>query len=113
MVGKVLQWKRAQPDEAQRVWTELGRSNEALRDTLVELSARAKEDPAGYKDEVRRLAALPASEVGRARLSACRACRSLTTLPARAVVQLVLTLLSSRIRHRRSYTPRIKAARRS
>ncbi|GAA6009539.1 phosphomevalonate kinase [Rhodotorula paludigena] len=62
MVGKVLQWKRAQPDDAQRVWTELGRSNEALRDTLVELSARAKEDPAGYEDEVRRLAALPASE---------------------------------------------------
>ncbi|GAA5846388.1 hypothetical protein JCM9279_001354 [Rhodotorula babjevae] len=62
MVGKVLAWKKASPDEAERVWRELGESNGRLRDTFAALSMRAQEDREAYEDEVARLAGLPASE---------------------------------------------------
>lgn len=69
MVGKVLAWKKANPDEAERVWAELGRSNGKLRDSFAALTARAAEDPSAYEAEAARLAGLPASEV---RLSSAR-----------------------------------------
>ncbi|TNY21498.1 Phosphomevalonate kinase [Rhodotorula diobovata] len=62
MVGKVLAWKKANPDEAERVWAELGRSNGKLRDSFAALTARAAEDPSAYEAEAARLAGLPASE---------------------------------------------------
>jgi len=63
MVGKVLAWKKANPDEAERVWTELGESNGRLRDSFAALGRRAAEDREAYEREVVRLAGLPASEV--------------------------------------------------
>ncbi|KWU44764.1 Phosphomevalonate kinase [Rhodotorula sp. JG-1b] len=62
MVGKVMQWKKAQPEEAERVWNELARANEGLRDVCGELSEAAKRDGEGYAAEVARLAGLPARE---------------------------------------------------
>lgn len=63
MVGKVMQWKKAAPEEAERVWSELGKSNEKLRDVFAELSEAAKEDAGGYEREVAKLAGLTAKEV--------------------------------------------------
>ncbi|BGO92657.1 hypothetical protein NBRC10512_008186 [Rhodotorula toruloides] len=62
MVGKVMQWKKAAPEEAERVWSELGKSNEKLRDVFAELSEAAKEDAGGYEREVAKLAGLTAKE---------------------------------------------------
>ncbi|GAA5907813.1 hypothetical protein JCM8208_001953 [Rhodotorula glutinis] len=62
MVGKVLGWKKANPDEAERVWNDLGESNGRLRDSFEELGRRATQDREGYEREVARLAGLPASE---------------------------------------------------
>ncbi|GAA6054302.1 hypothetical protein JCM3770_001423 [Rhodotorula araucariae] len=62
MVGKVLAWKKAQPEDAERVWGELSRSNAKLRDTFAALTQSAAEDKDGYEREVARLAGLPASE---------------------------------------------------
>jgi phosphomevalonate kinase len=63
MVGKVMQWKKAQPEEAERVWNELARANEGLRDVCGELSEAAKGDGEGYVAEVTRLTGLPVREV--------------------------------------------------
>ncbi|GAA5962554.1 hypothetical protein JCM21900_003675 [Sporobolomyces salmonicolor] len=62
MVGKVMAWKKAQPMEAERVWTELSESNERLREALGALGRRCEEGKAEYEKEVERLAALPAGE---------------------------------------------------
>ncbi|KAG0653691.1 phosphomevalonate kinase [Rhodotorula mucilaginosa] len=62
MVGKVMQWKKAQPEEAERVWNELARANEGLRDVCGELSEAAKRDGEGYVAEVTRLTGLPVRE---------------------------------------------------
>ncbi|GAA5860835.1 hypothetical protein JCM3774_003159 [Rhodotorula dairenensis] len=62
MVGKVLQWKNTQPEEAARVWTALARANEGLRDVSRELSDAAARDEEAYAAEVSRLAGLPAIE---------------------------------------------------
>lgn len=71
MVGKVMQWKKAQPEEAERVWNELARANEGLRDVCGELSEAAKRDGEGYVAEVARLAGLPAREVSRVAIESC------------------------------------------
>lgn len=65
MVGKVMQWKKAQPAEAERVWNELARANEGVRDACAALTAAARKDGKGYGEEVSRLSSKPASEVGR------------------------------------------------
>ncbi|BGP33337.1 phosphomevalonate kinase [Rhodotorula toruloides] len=62
MVGKVMQWKKAAPEEAERVWSELGRSNEKLRDVFAELSEAVKKDAEAYDREVAKLAALPVKD---------------------------------------------------
>ncbi|GAA5991008.1 hypothetical protein JCM10908_006497 [Rhodotorula pacifica] len=62
MVGKVMQWKKTRPQDAERVWSELARANQGLRDACAELSEVAKRDEAGYAAEVARLAGVPASE---------------------------------------------------
>lgn len=78
MVGKVMQWKKAAPEESERVWSELGRSNEALRDVFAELSDAAKKDASAYEREVARLAGATAKEVSFLRRSS--AAISLTPL---------------------------------
>ncbi|GAA5972058.1 hypothetical protein JCM11641_002475 [Rhodosporidiobolus odoratus] len=62
MVGKVLRWKKAQPEEAERVWSALGRSNEALRDVFTELTESQKSGKAEYEEEVERLSQLTVQE---------------------------------------------------
>ena len=71
MVGKVMQWKKAQPEEAERVWNELARANEGLRDVCGELSEAAKRDGEGYAEEVARLAGFPAREVSQLTVERC------------------------------------------
>lgn len=44
MVTKVLAWRREKPEEANRVWSQLQRRNEALAAELVELAANGTED---------------------------------------------------------------------
>ncbi|GEM08792.1 phosphomevalonate kinase [Rhodotorula toruloides] len=82
MVGKVMQWKKAAPKEAERVWSELGRSNEALRNVFAELSEAAKKDTSGYEREVARLAGLSAKE----------ASWSSSTVPFAAAAQRILNI---------------------
>ncbi|GAA5878205.1 hypothetical protein JCM8547_003155 [Rhodosporidiobolus lusitaniae] len=62
MVGKVMQWKKTQPEEAERVWRELGQSNERLREVLGELKKGAEKGREEYEKEVERLSALPVKE---------------------------------------------------
>lgn len=63
MVGKVMQWKKTQPEEAERVWTALAEANEGLKDVCQALSDAAARDEVAYTAEVSRLAGLPAIEV--------------------------------------------------
>ncbi|BGP56515.1 phosphomevalonate kinase [Rhodotorula sphaerocarpa] len=66
MVGKVLQWKKADPEAAQRVWGDLARANESLREVCGELTEGARRDKEEYARETQRLALLPSSERTRA-----------------------------------------------
>ncbi|CEQ41586.1 SPOSA6832_03322, partial [Sporobolomyces salmonicolor] len=93
MVGKVMAWKKAQPMEAERVWTELGESNERLREALGALGRRCDEDKAEYEREVDRLAALPAEE--RPQLTRLRTVQWLDSpLPFAVAAQHILTIRS-------------------
>lgn len=65
MVGKVMQWKKAQPADADRVWNEVARANEGVRDACAALTAAARKDEKAYVDEICRLASISASEVHR------------------------------------------------
>ncbi|BGP17625.1 hypothetical protein JCM10213_001276 [Rhodosporidiobolus nylandii] len=78
MVGKVMSWKKAQPEEAERVWGELGKSNEALKEVFGQLTETARSGKEEYDKEVERLSTLPASEWSSA------------SLPFSAAVQRIL-----------------------
>ncbi|GAA6060373.1 hypothetical protein JCM10212_004557 [Sporobolomyces blumeae] len=62
MVGKVMRWKAADPTEARRVWDELRRSNESLRDDFMRLRQAFESGKEEYLDEVKRLAKLPVAK---------------------------------------------------
>ncbi|GAA6028687.1 hypothetical protein JCM8097_007347 [Rhodosporidiobolus ruineniae] len=62
MVGKVMQWKKAQPEEAERVWRELGQSNERVKEVFTELRKASEDGKEEYEKEVERLSQLPVKE---------------------------------------------------
>ncbi|GAA5917692.1 hypothetical protein JCM5296_002654 [Sporobolomyces johnsonii] len=82
MVGKVMAWKKAQPEEADQVWRELGESNERLREAFGALGRRCEEGKEEYEREIERLAALPVGEW------------SDSSLPFAAAAQHILTTRS-------------------
>ena len=64
MVGKVLAWKKSQPEESERVWNELSRANEELREVFDELRKESeKEGGEEYRNLIGELSQLRASEV--------------------------------------------------
>ncbi|GAA5825099.1 hypothetical protein JCM11251_006098 [Rhodosporidiobolus azoricus] len=62
MVGKVNAWKKAQPEEADRVWRELGEVNERFRELFAKLTEAREKHEEDYVKEVERLSKLPAQE---------------------------------------------------
>ncbi|ORY62731.1 Phosphomevalonate kinase [Leucosporidium creatinivorum] len=62
MVGKVLAWKKAQPEEAKQVWDSLKQSNSDLAESFRVLSTRASEDADAYEKEVQKLSATTSDE---------------------------------------------------
>jgi phosphomevalonate kinase len=63
MVGKVLAWKKAQPEESERVWNELSRGNEDLKEVFSKLRQEEEEDKEGYAKKLEELSKVKASEV--------------------------------------------------
>jgi hypothetical protein len=63
MVGKVLAWKKAQPEEAERVWKELGESNGRIGEVFAALKESRENGKEEYEKEVERLSRLPLNEV--------------------------------------------------
>ncbi|GAA5895553.1 phosphomevalonate kinase [Sporobolomyces salmoneus] len=61
MVGKVMAWKKAQPEESERVWGELSRANEELREVFEELR-RESEGNGEYGKRVEELSRVKAEE---------------------------------------------------
>ncbi|GAA6025542.1 hypothetical protein JCM10207_008893 [Rhodosporidiobolus poonsookiae] len=59
MVGKVLAWKKAQADEAEKVWAQLAASNERVAEACGRLTEAQKAGKEEYEKEVERLSALP------------------------------------------------------
>ncbi|GAA5961348.1 hypothetical protein JCM3765_004382 [Sporobolomyces pararoseus] len=63
MVGKVLAWKKSQPEESERVWNELSRANEVLREVFDELRKESEEGGGeGYRNLIGELSRIKASE---------------------------------------------------
>ncbi|GAA5927018.1 phosphomevalonate kinase [Sporobolomyces koalae] len=61
MVGKVMAWKKADPAGSNRVWQNLSRGNERLRDVFAALRNEWQADHAKYDAQIDELSQLPAS----------------------------------------------------
>lgn len=53
MVGKVLNWKKAQPEDAERVWRELGESNGRVGEAMAVMKAQYASSKEAYEEDVR------------------------------------------------------------
>ncbi|KAG0164849.1 phosphomevalonate kinase [Apophysomyces sp. BC1034] len=62
LVGKVLAWRKAQPEEADALWGELGERNSKVEQHFRDLESTHTDDPATYEDAIRQCAQLKASQ---------------------------------------------------
>ncbi|ORZ01481.1 ribosomal protein S5 domain 2-type protein [Syncephalastrum racemosum] len=52
LVGKVLSWRKANPEESGKLWDALGEANNNVERYFRELSKIASDDPAGYEQAI-------------------------------------------------------------
>ncbi|SGZ02900.1 BQ5605_C033g11234 [Microbotryum silenes-dioicae] len=62
MVGKVLAWKKAEKEQADRIWSELHQANNDFAEILAKLSRGAKENPEFYEEQVQRFTGISSRE---------------------------------------------------
>ncbi|KAI5480837.1 phosphomevalonate kinase [Pseudohyphozyma bogoriensis] len=62
MVGKVLAWKKKDPERAEQLWNELKESNSALAEVFGNIARLASKDDAAFKKEIEQLAATKSDE---------------------------------------------------
>ncbi|GAA5908701.1 hypothetical protein JCM6882_008178 [Rhodosporidiobolus microsporus] len=83
MVGKVNAWKKAQPEEAQRVWKEIGKVNEKFKELFADLTEAKGKSEEEYVKEVERLSKLPTKEWSSASLPFAAAAQNILEFRAR------------------------------
>ncbi|SCZ95139.1 BZ3500_MvSof-1268-A1-R1_Chr11-3g03631 [Microbotryum saponariae] len=62
MVGKVLAWKKAEKEQADRIWSELHQANNDFAEILAKLGRGAKENPEFYDEQVQRFSTMSSRE---------------------------------------------------
>ncbi|SCV73603.1 BQ2448_7529 [Microbotryum intermedium] len=62
MVGKVLGWKNAEKEQADRIWSELHQANNDFAEMLAKLGRGAKENPEFHAEQVDRFASVASRE---------------------------------------------------
>ncbi|KAI8059903.1 phosphomevalonate kinase [Gongronella butleri] len=62
LVSKVLKWRKEQPDEANKLWTELGAYNDKVAHSFKQMADAHAADPAAYNEAIARVKDHPASE---------------------------------------------------
>ncbi|KAF9412511.1 phosphomevalonate kinase [Podila epigama] len=62
LVSNVLKWRKNKPEEADGLWTQLGKANDRVVELLKKLDQASKELPVEYDLAIRKASALPAKE---------------------------------------------------
>jgi phosphomevalonate kinase len=65
LVSKVLKWHKEQPEEANKLWNELGAYNSKVEQHFRDLKSASTNDESAYTESLAELAQLPASQVRR------------------------------------------------
>jgi phosphomevalonate kinase len=65
LVSKVLKWHKEQPEEANKLWNELGAYNSKVEQHFRDLTSASTNDESAYTKSLAGLAQLPASQVRR------------------------------------------------
>lgn len=63
LVSKVLKWRKEQPEEANKLWTELGAYNSKVEQHFRDLTSAFTNNESAYTETVAELAQLTASQV--------------------------------------------------
>lgn len=63
LVGKVLNWRKEKPEEANALWDELGSANSSVEQNLRILGELASSNPDEYASAISKCAAVKAAEV--------------------------------------------------
>ncbi|KAG0356834.1 phosphomevalonate kinase [Podila minutissima] len=62
LVSNVLKWRKNKPEEANGLWTQLGKANDTVVELLKKLDQNSKDAPVEYDLAIRKASALPAAE---------------------------------------------------
>lgn len=62
LVSNVLKWRKNKPEEANGLWTQLGKANDTVVELLKKLDQTSKDSLAEYDLAIRKTSALPAAE---------------------------------------------------
>lgn len=62
LVSNVLKWRKNKPEEANGLWTRLGKANDTVVELLKKLDQTSKEAPVEYDLAIHKASALPAAE---------------------------------------------------
>ncbi|KAF9375189.1 phosphomevalonate kinase [Podila verticillata] len=62
LVSNVLKWRKNKPEEANGLWTQLGKANDTVVELLKKLDQTSKDSLAEYDLAIRKASALPAAE---------------------------------------------------